>query len=120
MVERGGGDQQVRVRDQAAAPAQEGSRLSEALHDGVVESEQPIEPEKGAEADEVSLGVRRGEGALIDLAQGDVADIDAAAGQALKCAERRLPVCERLDDPIAIQQIDQGRSSGREPASRAS
>ena len=46
--------------------------------------------------------------------------VDADAGQALQRLCCRFPAGEGLDDPVGVEEVHQGRSNGREPASRAS
>ena len=75
--------------------------------------------EKLTETDQMRLRVDRIEGRLLDLTDGDVADVDSTPSQSIQCAKGRLPGNQSLNDPVGIKQIHYGRSGGRDPAFRA-
>src|SRR5215207_2281872 len=113
-------DQNIEVGDHLAAAAQVGTNLGKTLHDWFTEVEQSARIEVSSKGGQVSVGIGKVEGALVDLSDGHDADVDAHTGDGPSGAGGRFISAERLEYPISVEQVHQGSTGYREPARRAS
>ncbi len=107
VMERRCRNQEIEVGHEVSLFPEERPRLREALHDRITQVEVLISAQKVTESHQMSRRIGVAVSSLVNLADGDIRDVNSTSRQALKCPHRGLPVGERLNNPIAVEEIRQ-------------